>query len=234
MSFVRRSDQLARKMVGWTPCEIVGPSISRKVELATTPGDRPTHPTIPNQPRADCREREQIPAEKNLPELDDFLAGFYSYAECLLSVCAVRLDLGFSSGPSFRPERARLSEERIFDLSRSLCEVRRFLRAGARGEPESRLWRVFANGARRNVLAPNRWKAGVRFPSHRRSCPVKMPRLAVRRFSPPSSAAPPGLERKPGFRLSARAFKCDAAGFQRTSRMRGISARLGKRALRPE
>ncbi len=27
---------------------------------------------------------------------------------------------------------------------------------------------------------------------------------------------PPGLERKPGFRLSARAFKCHAAGFQRT------------------
>ncbi len=72
MSFVRRSDELARKMVGWTPCKIVGPSISREVELATTPGDRPIHPTIPNQPRADCREREQIPAEKNLPKLDNF------------------------------------------------------------------------------------------------------------------------------------------------------------------
>ena len=39
---------------------------------------------------------------------------------------------------------------------------------------------------------------------------------SVRRFWPPSAAAPPGLERTPGFRLSARAFKCDAAGFQRT------------------
>ncbi len=64
-------------------------------------------------------------------------------------------DLGFSSGPSFRPERARLSEERIFDLSRSLFEVRRFLPASARGEPESRLWRVFRNGARRNVRVPS-------------------------------------------------------------------------------
>ena len=54
------------------------------------------------------------------------------------------------------------------------------------------------------------------FPGHRRFCPVKMPQLAVRRFSPLSAAAPPGLERKPGFRLSARALKCDAAGFQRT------------------
>ena len=42
--FVRRSDESARKMVGWTPCKIVGPSISREVELATTPGYRPTHP----------------------------------------------------------------------------------------------------------------------------------------------------------------------------------------------
>ncbi len=50
MSFLRRSDELARKMVGWTPYKIVGPSISREVELATTPGDRPTHPTIPNRP----------------------------------------------------------------------------------------------------------------------------------------------------------------------------------------
>ncbi len=70
MSFVRRSDELVRKMVGWTPCKIVGPSISREVVLATTPGDRPTHD--PKPARADCREREQIPAEKNLPKLDDF------------------------------------------------------------------------------------------------------------------------------------------------------------------
>ncbi len=48
--FVRRSDESAQKMVGWTPCKIVGPSISREVELATTPGSRPTHPTLPNQP----------------------------------------------------------------------------------------------------------------------------------------------------------------------------------------
>ena len=109
-----------------------------------------------------------------------------------------------------------MSEERIFDLSRSFFEDRRFLPASARGEPESRLWRVFANGARRNVRAPNFWKAGVRFPVHRRSCLVNMPQLAVRRLSPPSAAAPPGLERKPGFRLSARAFNRDAAGFQRT------------------
>ena len=46
----KRISKKARKMVGWTPCKIVGPSISREVELATTPGDRPTHPTIPNRP----------------------------------------------------------------------------------------------------------------------------------------------------------------------------------------
>ena len=86
-----------------------------------------------------------------------------------------------------------MSEERIFDFSCGLFEDRRFLTASARGEPESRLWRVFANGAGRNVRAPNCWKAGVRFPSHRRSRLVKMPRLAVRRFSPSSAAAPPGL-----------------------------------------
>ncbi len=39
----------------------------------------------------------------------------------------------------------------------------------ARGEPESRLWRVFANGARRNDRAPNCWKAGVPVPSRCRS-----------------------------------------------------------------
>ena len=72
VSFVRRSDELARKMVGWTPCKIVGPSVSREVGLATTSGNRPTHPTLPTQPRADCREGEQILAEKNLPKLDDF------------------------------------------------------------------------------------------------------------------------------------------------------------------
>ncbi len=33
----------------------------------------PTHPLyVPEPARADCREREQIPAEKNLPTLDDF------------------------------------------------------------------------------------------------------------------------------------------------------------------
>ncbi len=37
-------------MVGWAPRKIVGPTISREVELATAPGNRPTHPTIPNQP----------------------------------------------------------------------------------------------------------------------------------------------------------------------------------------
>ena len=76
--------------------------------------------------------------------------------------------------------------------------------------------RVFANWARRNVRVPNFWKAGIRFLAHRRSFPVKMPHPEVRRFSPPFAAAPPGNERKPGFRLSVRAFKCDAAGFQRT------------------
>ena len=50
-SYLRMCDpETVREMVGWTPCKIVGPSISRKVGLATTPGDRPTHPTIPNQP----------------------------------------------------------------------------------------------------------------------------------------------------------------------------------------
>ncbi len=92
----------------------------------------------------------------------------------------------------------------------------------ARREPESRLWRVFENGARRNVLAPNCWEAGVRFPSHRRSCPVRMPQLAVQRFSPPSAAAPPGLERKawiPALRALSSATPPDFNGL---SRMRGM------------
>ncbi len=41
---VRRSDEKARKLVGWTPCKIVAPSISREVGLATTSGHRPPHP----------------------------------------------------------------------------------------------------------------------------------------------------------------------------------------------
>ncbi len=57
-AFVRRSDESARKMVGWTPCKIVGPSISRGVELATIPGFRPTHPTLPKQAVADCRRNK--------------------------------------------------------------------------------------------------------------------------------------------------------------------------------
>ena len=77
-------------------------------------------------------------------------------------------------------------------------------------------------GARRNVRAPNFWKAGVRFPARRRSCPVKMPQLAARRFSPP------GHGRKPGFRLSARVFKCDDSGIQRTLAHARNSRRLGE------
>ena len=146
---------------------------------------------------------------------DNFSAGFCSFAECLLSACGVRLDLGFSSGPSFRPERARLSEERIFDLSRSLFEVRRFLQASARRAGIQAL-ASFRERGEAECSGPELLESRRSFPGHRRSCPVKMPQLAVRRFSAPSAAAPPGLERKPGFRLSARAFKCDAAGFQRT------------------
>ena len=136
--------------------------------------------------------------------------------------CAGFRFAGFARTSDFQADRhsgrsaRRCRRNGFFDLTRGLFEVRLFLTASARGEPESRLWRVFANGARRNVRVPNFWKAGVRFPTHRRSCLVKMPELAVRRFSPPSAAAPPGLERKPGLRLSARSFKCDAAGFQRT------------------
>ncbi len=110
-----------------------------------------------------------------------------------------------------------MSEERIF---RSLPLLFRgspfFAGKRARRAGIQALASFRERGARRNDRAPSFWKAGVRFPAHRRSCPVKMPQLAARRFSPPSAAAPPGLERKLGFRLSARAFKCDAAGFQRT------------------
>ena len=87
--------------------------------------------------------------------------------------------------------------------------------------------RVFANGARRNVRVPNFWKAGVRYPAHRRFCPVKMPHPAVRRFSPPSAAAPPGLERKPGFRLSRALSSARPPNFKGLSRMRGIVADSG-------
>ena len=161
-------------------------------------------------------------------------AGFCSFPECWLSVCGVRLDIGFSSGPSFRPERARLLEERIFDLSRSLFEVRRFLLASARGEPESMLWRVFANGARRSVRAPNCWKAGVRFrligvfvPSRRRSLRFG----DFRRRLPPRRRVLNGSLDSGSSRALSSATPLDFNGL---SRMRGILARLGKRALRPE
>ena len=42
----RRKDT---EMVGWTLCEIAGPSVSRDAGLATASGYRPTHPTTPNQ-----------------------------------------------------------------------------------------------------------------------------------------------------------------------------------------
>ena len=55
-SRVRKNDELARTMVGWSRYKIVWPSISIKVEFATASGFKPTHPTTTNQPFADCRE----------------------------------------------------------------------------------------------------------------------------------------------------------------------------------
>ena len=146
---------------------------------------------------------------------DNFSAGICSFPECRLSVCGVRPDLGFPSGPSFRPERARLSEERIFDLSRSLFEVRRFL-PQARAESRNPGFGEFSQTGRGGMFGLQTFGKQA-FVSRRIGVPVssRCRQLAVRRFWPPSAAAPPGLLRKPGFRLSARAFKCDAAGFQR-------------------
>ncbi len=44
---VSGSGEDARKMVGWTPCKVGRPSVARDFAEATTPGNRPTHPTIP-------------------------------------------------------------------------------------------------------------------------------------------------------------------------------------------
>ena len=147
---------------------------------------------------------------------DNFSAGFYFFLECRISVC------GGSYGP------------RIFNRTVIPAGARadvggtdfRFLPKPFRGTPffsgkrarraGIQTFASFRKRARRDARPSSFWKAGVRFPPHRGSCPVKMPQLAVRTFSPPSSAGPPELERKPGFRLSTRAFMCDSAGFQRT------------------
>ena len=71
----------------------------------------------------------------------------------MLSVCGDRLDLGFSIGPSFRPERARLSEELIFDLSRGFFEVRRFF-AGKRAESRNPGFCEFLRTGRGGMLGP--------------------------------------------------------------------------------
>ncbi len=109
-----------------------------------------------------------------------------------------------------------------------------FLPASARGEPESRLWRVFANGARRNVRAPNCWKAGVCFPVIGVLVPSKCRSLRFGGFGrrpPPRCRDLNGSLDSGSPRALSSATPPDVNGL---SRMREVLARLGKRALRPE